>query len=209
MLTKISNILAWFSENFKVVAVFIIGICTAFILLQHNKIKSINKEVERLSNNIEYYQNIQDTLSNNNRLLRLTINEFSNSRDSVIAQLNETRKELGIKDRQLVQAQSQKQQIIVDTTVIVKDNNFIKEIKPNELTSIIIAKTDSILTAKLSIENTQTLFISSKKQYKNQYKSWLKRLIKFDFKKQTVYNYSIQNSNDIIKITDTRLVTVE
>ena len=210
MIPKIlSNIISWLSNNFKVLAVFIIGIFAAFVVLQHNQLVNRNKEIDRLNNNILYYQEQQDTLKNDNRVLRLTIDEFKDSKDSIITQLNDVRKELKIKDEQLEQAQSQTQQIIVDTAIIVKEDNFEKVIKPNELTSIIIAKTDSILTAKIDIKNTQTLFLSSKKEYKRKYKNWFRRLLKFDFKKQRVYRYTIKNSNELIKVTDTKLITLE
>ena len=210
MIPKIlSNIISWLSKNFKVLAVFIIGIFAAFVVLQHNQLKNKNKEIDRLNNNILYYQEQQDTLQNDNRVLRLTVDEFKDSKDSIVQQLNNVRKELNIKDKQLEQAQSQTQQIIVDTAIVVKENNFKEVIRPNELTSIIIAKTDSILTAKIDIKNTQTLFLSSKKQYKRQYKNWFRRLLKFDFKKQRVYRYTIKNSNELIKVTDTKLITLE
>lgn len=210
MIPKIlSNIISWLSKNFKVLAVFIIGIFAAFIVLQHNQLKDKNKEIDRLNNNILYYQEQQDTLQNDNRVLRLTIDEFKDSKDSIVSQLNNIRKELNIKDKQLEQAQSQTQQIIVDTAIVVKQDNFKEVIRPNELTSIIIAKTDSILTAKIDIKNTQTLFLSSKKEYKRQYKNWFRRLLRFDFKKQRVYRYTIKNSNELIKVTDTKLITLE
>ena len=210
MIPKIlSNIINWLSKNFKVLAVFIIGIFAAFVVLQHNQLKDKNKEIDRLNNNILYYQEQQDTLQNDNRVLRLTVDEFKDSKDSIVQQLNSVRKELNIKDKQLEQAQSQTQQIIVDTAIVVKENNFKEVIRPNELTSIIIAKTDSILTAKIDIKNTQTLFLSSKKVYKHQYKNWFRRLLKFDFKKQRVYRYTIKNSNELIKVTDTKLITLE
>lgn len=210
MIPKIlSNIISWLSKNFKVLAVFIIGIFAAFVVLQYNQLKDKNKEIDRLNNNILYYQEQQDTLQNDNRVLRLTVDEFKDSKDSIVQQLNNVRKELNIKDKQLEQAQSQTQQIIVDTAIVVKENNFKEVIKPNELTSIIIAKTDSILTAKIDIKNTQTLFLSSKKEYKRKYKNWFRRLLKFDFKKERVYRYTIKNSNELIKVTDTRLITLE
>lgn len=210
MIPKIlSNIISWLSKNFKVLAVFIIGIFAAFVVLQHNQLKDKNKEIDRLNNNILYYQEQQDTLQNDNRVLRLTVDEFKDSKDSIVQQLNNVRKELNIKDKQLEQAQSQTQQIIVDTAIVVKENNFKEVIRPNELTSIIIAKTDSILTVKIDIKNTQTLFLSSKKVYKREYKNWFRRLLKFDFKKQRVYRYTIKNSNELIKVTDTRLITLE
>ena len=210
MIPKIlSNVINRLSKNFKVLAVFIIGIFAAFVVLQHNQLKDKNKEIDRLNNNILYYQEQQDTLQNDNRVLRLTVDEFKDSKDSIVQQLNNVRKELNIKDKQLEQAQSQTQQIIVDTAIVVKENNFKEVIRPNELTSIIIAKTDSILTAKIDIKNTQTLFLSSKKVYKRQYKNWFRRLLKFDFKKQRVYRYTIKNSNELIKVTDTKLITLE
>lgn len=209
MITIIKNIINWFTNNFKVVAVCIIGIFTAIIFLQHNQLDKQNKELDRLNNNIQYYQEQRDSINNNNRVLQLTIEEFDNSQDSIIQKLNDTRKELNIKKKQLKQVQSQTQQIKVDTTIIVKENDFKEVIKPNNLTSIIIAKTDSILTAKIDIKNEQTLFIQSKREYKRQYKNWFRRLLRFDFKKQTVFKYQIYNSNDIIKITDTKLVTIE
>lgn len=209
MITIIKSIINWFTNNFKVVAVCIIGIFTAIIFLQHNQLDKQNKELDRLNNNIQYYQEQRDSINNNNRVLQLTIEEFDNSQDSIIQKLNNTRKELNIKKKQLKQVQSQTQQIKVDTTIIVKENDFKEVIKPNNLTSIIIAKTDSILTAKIDIKNEQTLFIQSKREYKRQYKNWFRRLLRFDFKKQTVFKYQIYNSNDIIKITDTKLVTIE
>lgn len=210
MIPKIlSNIISWLSKNFKVLAVFIIGIFAAFVVLQYNQLKDKNKEIDRLNNNILYYQEQQDTLQNDNRVLRLTVDEFKDSKDSIVSQLNNIRKELNIKDKQLEQAQSQTQQIIVDTAIVVKQDNFKEVIRPNELTSIIIAKTDSILTAKIDIKNTQTLFLSSKKEYKRKYKNWFRRLLKFDFKKQRVYRYTIKNSNELIKVTDTKLITLE
>lgn len=203
----IYNILSWFKGNFKVIAVIIISIFAAIIVFQRNQIQKKNKEVDRLWNNLEYYQEQKDSLIDNTRTLQLTINEFKNSKDSTIQELNKVKKELKIKDKELQQAQSQKQQIVIDTTIVVEDN-FKEEIKPNNLTSIIIAKQDSILTAKVDIRNTQTLFISSKREYKNKYKNFFCRLFKFDFKKVNVYRYQIHNTNDLIKVTDTKLIEI-
>lgn len=209
MITVIKSIINWFSNNFKVIAVCIMSIFTAIIFLQQNQLKKQDKELDRLNNNIFYYQEQCDSVKNSNRTLQLTVEEFDNSKDSIIRKLNDTRKELNIKKKQLKQAQYQQQQIKLDTTIIVKQDDFKEVIKPNELTSIIIAKTDSILTAKIDIKNEQTLFIQSKKEYKRQYKNWFRRLLKFDFKKQTIFKYQIYNSNNIIKVTDTKLVTIE
>lgn len=198
----------WVKQNFILIAVIIISILTAIVFLQRNEINSKSKEVDRLYNNIQYYQDMSDSVNDNNRMLLLNINELNNSNDSVIIELNNIRKDLKIKDKELKLAQSQTQQIKLDTSFVVKTDNFSYKIKPNNLTELLIERKDSILTAKLNIENQQTLFISSKKQYKNQYKNWFRRLLKFDFKKCYVHKYNIQNSNDLIKVTDTRVIQI-
>lgn len=199
----------WLRTHFNLIAVIIISIFTAIIFLQNKTIKNKNLDIDRLNNNVCYYQELNDSSNQNNRILRFTIDELKNSKDSVIVELNNTRKELKIKDKELKLAQSQTQEIKLDTNIVVKTNDFSYEIKPNELTNLLIEKKDSILTAKLDIKNNQTLFISSKRQYKNTYKNWFRRLLKFDFKKHNVYKYDIINSNDLINVTDTKIIQIE
>lgn len=199
----------WFCKNIKVVAVIIISVLTAIVFLQHNQIEKKNKQIDKVTNNYLFYQEQYDCKDKETRLLKLNINEFKETSDSLIQHLNTVKKELKIKDKQLKQAQMQNQEIKLDTTIVVKDNDFIKEIKPNDLTSLIIIKKDSILTAKLNIVNEQSLFISSKREYKNVYKNWFQRLIHFDYKKRNIYKYQIHNSNSIIKITKSRLIEID
>lgn len=190
-------------------AVFIIMVLTAIICFQKNQIEKKNKQIDQISNNLEFYQEQLSDIDVQNRTLKLSIEDFKQSKDSLLQQINTVKTELNIKDKQLKQAQLQNQEIKIDTTFIIDSPDFIKEFKPNELTSLIITKKDSLLTAKLDIKNTQTLFISTKKEYKNKYKNWFRRLIHFDFKKRFIYNYQIHNSNPIIKIKETRLVEIE
>lgn len=206
--SKFSIGINWLKGNFNIIAVIIISILTAIFVFQRNQLNKKDIEIDRLYNNVQYYEELNDSTKDNNRILQLTIEELNNSKDSVITQLNNTRKELNIKNKELELVSSQTQEVKLDTTIIVNDNDFKYEIKPNNLTSLIIEKKDSILTANLDIKNQQTLFISHKKEYKNQYKNWFRRLLKFDFKKHNVYRYNIVNSNDLIKVTDTRVIQI-
>lgn len=206
--SKFSIGINWLKGNFNIIAVIIISILTAIFVFQRNQLNKKDIEIDRLYNNVQYYEELNDSTKDNNRILQLTIEELNNSKDSVITQLNNTRKELNIKNKELELVSSQTQEVKLDTTIIVNNNDFKYEIKPNNLTSLIIEKQDSILTANLDIKNQQTLFISHKKEYKNQYKNWFRRLLKFDFKKHNVYRYNIVNSNDLIKVTDTRVIQI-
>lgn len=205
----LTTIFGWFWKNIKVVAVIIISIFAAIIFYQGKQIKEKNRQIDRITNNTLFYQEQLSDKDKEIRTLNLTIDEFKNTNDSIIQDIVNIQEELKIKDKELKQAQSQNQEINIDTTIVVGDKDFEKEIKPNELTSLIIIKKDSILTAKISIQNTQTLFISNKREYKNQYKNWFRRLIHFDFKKRDVYKYQIHNSNPLIEVKETRLITID
>ena len=205
----LTTIFGWFQKNIKIMAVIIISILAAIVFYQGKQIKEKNREIDRVTNNTLFYQEQLSDKDKEIRTLNLTIGEFKNTNDSIIQNIVDIQKELKIKDKELKQAQSQNQEINIDTTIVVGDKDFEKEIKPNELTSLIIIKKDSILTAKISIKNSQTLFISNKREYKNQYKNWFRRLIHFDFKKRDVYKYQIYNSNPLIEVKETRLITID
>lgn len=205
----LTTIFGWFWKNIKIMAVIIISVLTAIIFYQDKQIKEKNRQIDRVTNNTLFYQEQLSDKDKEIRTLNLTIDEFKNTNDSIIQNIVNIQEELKIKDKELKQAQSQNQEINIDTTIVVGDKYFEKEIKPNELTSLIIIKKDSILTAKINIQNTQTLFISNKREYKNQYKNWFRRLIHFDFKKRDIYKYQIHNSNPLIKVKETRLITID
>ena len=202
------NIISLVKTNFSTIAVIIIGILTAFLFIQNNKLTKYSQGIDRLNNNILYYQEQMDSTVNDNRTLQLTIEDFKHSNDSIINKLDQVREDLKIKDKELIQAQAQQQEIKLDTTVVVQKDNFTKEIKPNNLTSLLIIKKDSFLTAKLDIKNEQFLYLASKREYKRQYKNFFRRLCHFDFKKRTVYKYEIHNTNDLIEVTNTRLIQI-
>lgn len=204
--SKLVNCINLIKTNFQTIAVTISMILAAFLFIQTSKLEQANKRLDMVQNNYEFYMNKSSNVEEQNRVLQLTINDYKETNDSLINEIKTTQKKLNIKEKELQQTQLQKQEIKHDTTVIVKTPNFTLEIKPNSLTSIIINKQDSLLTHKLSIKNVQTLFVTNKRVYRNTYKNWFTRLLHFDFKKKNTFRYQIHNSNDLIEITDSRLI---
>lgn len=204
ILLKIAN---WFTNNIRVVVIGIIGLLVAAIFVQQHQLNKKNTELDRLYNNVQAYEQLVNNNSETDRVLRLTINELNNSKDSLIQQLNRTKEELKVKDKNLKQAQVINT-VIRDTITkkIPIDKNFDEELQLNSLTTIKVTRTDSILTAKLDIQNQQVLFIEEKKVWKNKYKNGWVRFWHFDFKKIRVHKYRIDNSNKLIKVTSTRVV---
>lgn len=200
--------------NFKGIiskmAVIIIGGLTAICFLQHNKVEKLNKELSQTVNNYKYYQQLNSSNNAQQRTLQLKIEDLQNSNDSLLTTLDNTRKQLNIKNSNLQQAQVINTEM-KDTTkveIFTKDVDFKEELKLNPLTTIIVERKDSILTTILDIKNQQILFVEETKEYRNKYKSWFQRLFKFDFKKDKVRKYQIHNSNPLIQVTDTRIIEI-
>lgn len=206
--SKLLNFINILKNNFQTIAVIIIMMLTAFLFIQHKQLEVTRNTLDKVSSNYEFYMNKCSNVEEQNKVLQLNIEEYKETKDSLIQEIKTTQKKLKIKDKELQQTQAQKQEIKHDTTIIVRSNDFKLEIKPNSLTSIIINKKDSILTHTLDIKNQQTLFITNKRVYRNKYKNWFTRLLHFDFKKKNDIRYQIHNSNDLIQITDSRMIEV-
>lgn len=192
----------------KLAVIIIIGL-TAFCFYQNKRIKILDIELGQVTNNYEYYQSLTGKLKEQNRTLQLSIADLNNANDSLLQNALEVQKELKIKDKNLQQIQVINTQMKDTVTqIITKDVNFKEELKLNPLTTIIIERKDSILTAILDLRNSQILFVEEKKQYRNKYKNGFQRFLHFDWKKDRVRKYQIQNSNSLIKVTDTRVVEV-
>ena len=205
---KLLNCINIIKSNFNVIAVVIIMMLTAFLFIYRNKLEYANNRLDAVQNNYEYYMNKSSNVEEQNKTLQFTLNDYKETNDSLITEIKATQKKLKIKEKELKQTQMQKQEIKHDTTLIVKSNDFELVIKPNSLTSIIINKQDSLLTHKLDIKNTQTLYVTNKRVYRNTYKNWFSRLLHFDWKKKNDFRYQIHNSNDLIHITDSRLIEI-
>lgn len=181
----------------------------AICFYQHLKIKKQDDEIGRITNNYEVYQNLNNKLSTDNRTLQLEIGELNHTKDSLLQQVKNIQKKLNIKDKNLQQVQVINT-VIKDTVTKVIDRqiDFNEELKLNPLTTITVMRKDSILTATLDLKNDQVLFIEERKQYRHAYKNWFQRFLHFDWKRDRIRNYHIDNSNPLIEVTQTRLVEV-
>lgn len=193
------------------IILFLFILMIPIIIGLYKKVKKYDLEIGSLNNNLSQYQSLVDNSKNDNRVLQLTIEDFKYSRDSLIKVIDKQKKELKIKDNELKNVSSV-ETVIRDTTIVtvpIKEKNFEVELKPNDLTSIIVSKKDSILTTILDIKNEQIIYVSEKKEYRNRYKNFFQRMFHFDFKKDKIQRYNIFNTNDLIQITNTRIINIK
>ncbi|QOR56641.1 lysis regulatory protein-like protein [uncultured phage cr52_1] len=202
MLSEIKSYLS------KLAVIIIIGL-TAFCFYLSKKILVLDERLGQVTNNYEYYQSLTSRLRDDNRTLQLKVVDLNNSNDSLLLTAKEVLKELKIKDKNLLLVQvinTEMKDTI--TKIITKEVDFKEDLKLNPLTTITVERKDSILTAILDLRNSQVLFVEEKKEYRNKYKNGFLRFLHFDWKKDRIRKYQIYNSNDLIKVTDTRIVEV-
>lgn len=174
-----------------------------------SKVNRLDEELGDARNNIESYQSILSNKQDENRVLKLSIEDFKQSKDSLITELSKTKDQLKIKDKKLKEVIGMST-VLTDTLIrtIPVDRNFSVELQSNPLTTIKINRVDSVLICIPEIYNHQDLFITEDKVYRNKYKNWFQRLMHFDFKKDKVETYKIINSNDLIRVLDTRVIKI-
>lgn len=186
-----------------------------------SKISKLKADNERLTQNVEYYLNANNGAVEENRVLRLTVDDFSSSNDLLVQRVDSVLKRLKISEKALQSAVTANQRIEVskNDTIRVVDNgegfSFTKEFRFNDQTISTVyyehyvdsLKADSIRN-DLYITNEPTLLIYSKREYKNK-KNFFKRLFTLDWKKRTTTNYTLVNSNDELKTDDMRVINIE
>lgn len=173
-----------------------------------NKVDRLDDQLARTNMNMHYYEKALSKAEDNNQVLQLTVEDFKKSEDSLIQVIKKQAKDLKIKEKDLNTVASIETQIS-DTTeqkLTTSDRDFCVELKPNQLTTIKIARVDSILTHVLDIRNRQDLFISEQKVWRQ--KKFFKRLFTLNFKKDRLVKYQIINSNPLIKTIETRVINI-
>ena len=89
--------------------VLIVAIMTYLGISNHvlrNKVNKLDEELGDARNNIESYQSILSNKQNENRVLKISIEDFKHSKDSLIQELSKTQDQLKIKNKKLKEVMS-------------------------------------------------------------------------------------------------------
>ena len=211
----ITTILKYLLKNRKTLFKAISGLCVGLLLCWgitlHNQNKKLSQSLETAQNNIEAYQELLSDSQQASNVLKLTVEQLQNSKDSVLHKLDSVRKELKIKPKQIHTAATQTQVLNVigskgvGGNIIVKDSIYTDSILYNPLTKVKYTIGNDTVNIAIDLRNEQYLYVYTKREYKNK-KNFFKRLFTLDFKKVTKYKYDIVNTNDLLKSKDVRIV---
>lgn len=202
-------------SHYKIVLKAVFGLAVAFLCFAcvnlHMKNKKLSESLEMAQNNIEAYQGLYNDSQQALNVLQLDFEDLKYQNDSILRKLDDARKELKIKPKQITTAATQTQILDVIASkgvggdILVKDTVYSDSIKYNDLTTVHYTIGKDTISIALDIQNEQFLFIYKDKQYKNK-KSFFKRLFTLDFKKVERIKYDILNTNDLMRSSDIRIV---
>lgn len=136
----------------------------------------------------------------------------------MIQYIDSVTKELDISKKKLKNISLVETKVDKDTTVQIKtddkiDNDsiqgFSKEVKLNNLTTILVKVENTDLNIKLEFKNRQTIYWREDKAWRRQYRNGWVRFWHFDWKKDRILRFDVHNSNDLLEVVETRVIEIK
>ena len=180
------------------------------LVLNNNKSKELIKDYD---NNFKALNLERDSLSKASIAYRFDIEQLEYINDSIINDLNNTRKQLKIKDKEIKQMQSIKTEITSKDSIIIKDtifrDSFIKldTVISDKWHTIAISLQPSKLTIDAKYRSELQVFAKSSKEIiGTPKKCWLGRAFQ---KKNKVIRVEVLDKNPNAIITEKKFIIIE
>lgn len=218
MKINLSIIRYLFADKILLIKSIIVILLASSIIGGYLYVKSIRSELEiatnranRYENNMNQYQSLLSKSKNDNRVLELSIDDLKYANDSLLHKID-----LFVKSKNKNKPANPGNSAagintsinIIDSIMVPVECRVDTIINPNAETKIGVKLDSGLLKISTQINNTEILYVHSQREYVNKYKSKWHRFWKFDWKKRDVNRYDIENSNDIIKIKDIRVINI-
>lgn len=191
----------------------IIFIMAAVIGVGWQQIKQADKKYKEAVANIKAYNDEISGLKNDKTAYQVTIQQFKAMNDSISIKLNEARKELGIKDKQLnsmsyVHTVFSRADTIVITDTIFKLYTFELDtvIRNDWYTLRVGLKFPSMIAVKPEFTSEKYIITSTKKETVNPPKKFF--LLRWFQKKHTVLKVTVVEKNPYIIEENNRFVEI-
>ena len=181
------------------VVVAIIALLGSTIYLQNQKIKQINDQLEIAINNNCAYEAENSSLNGRIIAFQMTTDQLVMTRDSLTTKLNQLRKELGIKDKELKSLQliisedKKKDSVFVHDTIFKKDFVLDTLLADKWSALKLHATYPNEISAEYSFNNSTAIFTKTSKVILDKPKKcWIGRLFQ---KKYTVCEVEVVQEN--------------
>lgn len=181
-----------------VIIATLIGLGVA-IKLQYDKIQELNTELVVAANNNKAYEAERDSLKDNAVQFQFTVDQLNYSKDSLVNKLNEVRKQLKIKDKEINELQyfasvSQKVDTVFTRDTIFKTGVALDTLIKDYWSKLAIhAEYPNVISADYSFKNSTVVVMhNSRVTVDPPKKCWLARLFQ---KKQTIVEIDVVQEN--------------
>lgn len=177
------------------------------------QVKYVNGKWETAEANVKAYSMSLSREEEKNTALQLTIGQLDYFRDSVLQELDDTRKKLKIKDKNLKALQSISSSFSKSDTIILKDTLF-KEVSLNVDTVLgdkwynirLGLKYPSMIAVKPYFKSEKHIIVSSKKETVNPPKKFF--LFRWFQRRHTVLHIDVVEKNPYIDNESSRYVEI-
>ena len=187
---------------------FVAMACVMAMLVKGNL--NLRNERDLAQANVKAYN---DRMDEQSRVFQFTVGQLEYLNDSIIRELDSTRKELGIRDRKIQQMGKVREKIYITDTLVVKDTIF-KE--PDFVLDTCLGdkwyqdclhmEYPSTLTSDICVNTDLNCFIhTSRETVDPPRKTWLGRLFQ---RKHTIINVTVVENNPYMDIKENRFVKI-
>lgn len=184
----------------------IIGVVLALIAIlgiivsqQQTKIRQLNESLLVATANNKAYEAEKDSLLNNSIQFQFTIDQMNHSQDSLIQRINQIKKQLNIKDKQIEELQYFVSENNKRDSIVIRDTIFQKGVALDTLIGddwsrlAIHAEYPSLLDVDYSFKNESLIVLhNSRVTVDPPKKCWLGRLFQ---KKQNIVEVDVVQEN--------------
>lgn len=197
----------------QIIAAILISVLGVTTYIQYEKVKSLNIELSISKSNEKAFIEENNELKDRNLAFKFTIDQINYLNDSLITKMNEVRKELKIKDKDLKQMQyllstAQKTDTIVFRDTLFRDRNLqIDTLVGDEWYNIKLGlKYPNCITTTPTFKSEKYIITSSRKEtIKPPKKCAIARWFQ---KKHKVVEVIIHEKNPYITNKETRFIEI-
>lgn len=192
----------------------LVSILFVFSLLEYtiNKNHSLKEQIEYYESNQKALLNSESELKNSNKILNLKIEQLNYYNDSILVKLNNARKDLNIKNKEVKSLQYILSKIEKSDTIIYKDTIFNEDINVDTLIGDkwynikLQFKYPNFIVVSPSINSEKYIIVHYKKEtIKPPKKCKLLRLFQ---RKHTVLEVNVLDKNPYIKNVNNKFIEI-
>lgn len=179
----------------------------------YKQVHYANSRWESAVTNVKAYQDMLDSTKKQNRVFELTVDQLKSSNDSIMIKLNDTKRQLKIKDKNLQALQYVASDFTRTDTVILKDTLF-KEPSLEVDTMVgdawynlrLNLKYPSTIVASPKFKSEKHIVVSSKRETINPPKKFF--LLRWFQKKHTLLKVDVVERNPYVQEENNRFIEI-